>query len=341
METKKVKEGGVALCIPQTKQIYKAPVFYNPEMVINRDISVLICKILKPKTALDLLAATGVRGLRLAKEAKIRDVYINDANPAAAKLMKKNAKLNRLKVKIFNLRAHELLATRYSIVPETKFDYIDVDPFGTPMPFLDATVKALTDGGVIGVTATDTAALCGSAPTVCIRRYGAKPLRNYLMHEIGIRILLKKIVEIGAQYDMALTPIFCHATQHYMRIYLKSERGAEKADEILKQIGFYQGAGPMWLGRLWDEKLTDKLLDLARLSTAKVSAATANLLYVLAEESKIPVFGFFDLAEFKLKQVPKISKVIEKLQEDGYKAARTHFSSTGVRTDADIKPAEP
>jgi len=357
-----ISEGAVKLQVPQAKRIYDAPVFYNPVMRLNRDISVLIAKVLKFRSAVDLLAATGIRGLRLKKEAGVQEVYINDVNPDAVKLIKKNAKLNKVSVHTSNLRAHEFLATRWKL-KHAKFDYVDVDPFGTPVPFLDAAVKALNpNGGVIGVTATDTAALCGSAPAACLRKYGSKPLRNYLMHELGIRILLKKVIEVGAQYDLALTPIFCHATQHYMRVYLKADEGAGVTDDLLKNIGPFQGAGPMWLGPLWDEKLVEQIHKLSRtsrlsheISLRKAESKriakefgvevptkfdtvydTEKLLFTIRGESKIPTFGFFELAEFKLGQVPRIHKVVEKLQEKGYKAARTHFSGTGIRTDANL-----
>lgn len=358
MKTTFVREGAIRLKVPDPKAYAltkQAPAFYNPAMILNRDISILICKLLKPKSAVDLLAATGVRGLRLKKESGVENVYINDANPVAVKLIKENAKLNKLNVHFFNLRAHEFLATRYKL-KHPKFDYVDVDPFGSPTPFLDAAVKALAEtGGIIGITATDTSALCGTYPDACLRKYGAKPLYNYLMNEIGLRILIKKVQEVGSQYDLALTPIFSHTTRHYMRAYLQAGRGAGKANEILKQIGFYKDAGPIWLGKLWDEMLVEKMLKLARpltssmseeaiktfklgrLPQATISQETVKLLYTIAEESKIPTVGFYDLSEMKLKRVPRISDVIARLQEKNFKAARTHFSPTGIRTNANEK----
>lgn len=137
VKTIQISEGSVKLKIPDPKKYKltaKAPVFYNPAMTLNRDISVLLCKVLKPESVVDLLAATGVRGLRIKKEAKVKNVYVNDANPVAVSFIKKNAKLNKLKVSIYGLRAHEFLATRYKL-KHKKFDYVDIDPFGTPTPF--------------------------------------------------------------------------------------------------------------------------------------------------------------------------------------------------------------
>jgi tRNA (guanine26-N2/guanine27-N2)-dimethyltransferase len=340
MKTIQIKEGTVKLTIPDPAEYAldaKSPAFYNPAMTLNRDISVLICKLLKPLSAVDLLAATGVRGLRIKKESGVKRVYINDASPTAISFAKKNAKLNKLKVEITNLRAHEFLATRYKR-EDSKFGYVDIDPFGTPVPFLDAGVKAVVENrsGIIAVTATDTSALCGTYPAACLRKYGAKPLYNYLMHEIGLRILIKKVQEVAAQYDIALTPIFSHTTRHYMRCYLRAERGADKADKILEQIGCFQGAGPMWLGHLFDENLVETMHKLAA-KDKNICTETKELLFTIKNESTVQMVGFYDLSEMKLHQVPKIFEVIERLQKKGFKASRTHFSPTGIKTNANEK----
>jgi tRNA (guanine26-N2/guanine27-N2)-dimethyltransferase len=339
IKTIAISEGFIKLKVPDPKKYKltaKAPVFFNPVMRCNRDISVLMCKVLKPASAVDLLAATGVRGLRIKKEAKVKHLYINDANPIAVYFIKQNAKLNKLKVNIYGLRAHEFLAIRYKL-KHKKFDYLDIDPFGTPVPFLDAGVKAISEhGGVIAITATDTAVLCGTYPKTCLRRYQSMPLRNYLMNEVGIRILIKKVQEVAAQYDIALLPIFSNATRHYMRVYLQAEHSTKKTDDVLKQIGFYKGAGPMWLGSLYNGQLVKQIYKISS-KDSYISEETKKFIRAIKEESKITSIGFFDLSEMKLKQLPKIQKVLETLHAAGFKAARTHFSPTGIKTNAGEK----
>lgn len=41
------------------------------------------------------------------------------------------------------------------------WDFIDVDPFGSCLPFLEAAVAGVKDGGLLAVAATDLAVLCG------------------------------------------------------------------------------------------------------------------------------------------------------------------------------------
>lgn len=42
------------------------------------------------------------------------------------------------------------------------FDVIDLDPYGTAAPFIDAAVQAVADGGLLCVTCTDLAVLAGT-----------------------------------------------------------------------------------------------------------------------------------------------------------------------------------
>eukprot|EP00878_Enallax_costatus_P042476 GHUV01049846.1.p2 GENE.GHUV01049846.1~~GHUV01049846.1.p2 ORF type:complete len:105 (+),score=24.09 GHUV01049846.1:1275-1589(+) len=46
------------------------------------------------------------------------------------------------------------------------YDAIDLDPYGTPVQFLDSAVQAVSEGGLLAVTATDMAVLCGNSGEV-------------------------------------------------------------------------------------------------------------------------------------------------------------------------------
>lgn len=42
---------------------------------------------------------------------------------------------------------------------KNKFDCVDIDPYGSPSPFVDAAVQCVADGGLLMVTATDMVSL--------------------------------------------------------------------------------------------------------------------------------------------------------------------------------------
>ena len=44
------------------------------------------------------------------------------------------------------------------------FSVVDLDPYGTAVPFLESALGALADGGLLAVTFTDMAVLCARNP---------------------------------------------------------------------------------------------------------------------------------------------------------------------------------
>jgi len=328
-------EGKALIFVPREKKVSKKlPVFYNPAMKLNRDVSILLLNSIKNKgmqIALPL-AGTGVRGVRFLLEldkGKIKSISMNDYNERAVRIIKQNLKLNKIK-KTGNISIAKKDANLF-ILESSGFDYIDIDPFGTPNYFLDSAVKRIAREGILAVTATDTSALAGSFPTACKRKYWATPLRNELKHEAGLRILIRKVQLIGAQFGKALTPIFCYAEQHYMRAFFCCEKGKHKVDKILGQHGMLGNAGPMWIGRLWDKKL----------ASAVANKSDEKILKMMGAESKIPVVGFYDVHGLckrnKIRYMPKTSNIIKKIKQKKYEASLTHLSPTGIRSNINEK----
>lgn len=355
MKLETVSEGQVKLDVPSEKHYKldsKMPVFFNPIMKKNRDLNVVFLRALGKKRlrVLDLLSGTGVRGLRLAKEVPNTEVTCNDLSRKAADLIRKNTKKNKLKIMVENKPANLLLAELKS------YDFIDIDPFGTPIHFLDDAVKRLSPHAILSVTATDTSALAGTYPKACLRKYGSRPLRNEFMHETGLRILIKKVQEVAAQYDVGLVPVFCHSSDHYMRVYLEKFSSATAANKVLEEHGYIlycwsccyrkpvksllketekcpkcksklDYAGPLWLGKLWNSEIVKKMLKLA---------PEMKILQQISEEMQVNSVGFYDIHRLakkqKMSKIPKISIILKKIQP----STRTHFSPTGLRTTKEV-----
>ena len=86
--------------------------------------------------------------------------------------------------------------------PLTRFDVIDLDPYGTAAPFLDSAVQAVDDGGLLCVTCTDMTVLGGSYPEVCYAKYGSMPVKAKFVHEMSLRVLLHAIDCAANKYGM-------------------------------------------------------------------------------------------------------------------------------------------
>ncbi len=329
-----VHEGKAEIKIESADKVSKEmEVFYNPVMELNRTISVLLLRSIGKKNiqAGLPLSGSGIRGIRFLAELepdKVKNVYFNDHNKKAVLNIKKNLKRNGIKkgFEISNLDANQFLLLA------TGFDYIDIDPFGSPNPYLDCAVKRISREGIIAVTATDTSSLSGTHIKACRRKYWAMPKRNELMHEIGIRILIRKCQLIGAQYDKALIPIYSYSKDHYMRVFFLCKKGKVKVDEMLKSHGQFSQSGPMYLGRLWDAKVASKL---AAFNTDK---KFQRFLDIIAGEAQIDSIGFYHIPTIaknsRLANIPRQEKLITSLRKQGKKAAITHFKDNGIRSDA-------
>jgi tRNA (guanine26-N2/guanine27-N2)-dimethyltransferase len=333
----------------------KAPVFYNPRMKLNRDICCAFARTLEDgKAFADVLAGSGAKGIRVANESSCT-VHLNDGSRHAFELIKKNAGLNDVNVEVSNLDANLFLA-------KNKFDFIDIDPFGTPVPFLDNAVLASSKDGYLGVTATDTAPLCGVYPAACFRKYGAKPLRSEFCHETGLRILLGHVARTAAKYKRGVKCLLSHSTEHYFRLYVKLATGKRKADASLSEMGYvyycrkclareykkgflpeqgscecgnkYEAAGPLWLGRIKEGAALKKVI---KNSYYLNCTNTERLLNTVLLEIDVPFYyDVHRLCKTLKMNAPPIDEVMDALLDEGYAASRTHFAPTGIRTDAPL-----
>lgn len=308
----------------------KLPVFYNPIMKLNRDVSLaLLSSIDKQELTIgDPLAGSGIRAIRFLLELpskKIKEISVNDLNNQATKEIEENlnnncSKAKQKKVIISNEDANLFLL-------KNKFDYVDIDPFGPPTPFLENAVRATKRKGILAVTATDTGALSGTFINACKRKYWATPKKTSLMHETGLRILIRRVQLAGMTFDKALIPILSYSKDHYMRVFFLVEIGKQKCDALLKQHQLFNEMGPLWVGKLWDTKVLKK---------AKEAGFADEFLEELYEESKIDSIGFFEMhqisRELKISP-PKFDDVIKKIESAGFSVARTHFSPIGLKSD--------
>lgn len=178
---------------------------------------------------LDALSATGLRALRYAKELPFNTkVTANDLSKAAVESIKLNIQHNQLSHRICtsvgNANAH-----MYSFVgqegvggPGQKYHVIDLDPYGTAVPFLDAAVQATADNGLLCVTCTDTSVFnsMGYAEKA-FSLYGGLPARGDYCHEVGLRLILNAIATSAARYGIAIEPLVSLSIDYYARVFVR------------------------------------------------------------------------------------------------------------------------
>ena len=331
-------------------------VFYNPVMRENRDASLLVLSWLfserTPRRLCFPLAASGVRPLRMLEELDVPacEVFINDHDQRAVGAARSSLLLNERasswsgSLSFSNVSAQSLLASR-------RFDYIEIDPFGSPLEFLDAALQSVTHKGVIAVTATDAAALCGTYPKTGLRKYHAFTKRSPLMHEHAVRILAHVVERTAARYGKAARIILAVAHLHYLKLFFEVTHSRSDAHALVRDAEYWSiddtgytlerrtlvhGRSGGMIGPLSAQPLSDRdLIAHAQVAGAQLSEGFRATLALIGEEARVEgsAIDLHALASrLALASVPKTAAVIERLGCE--RAVRTQFCETAIRTSA-------
>jgi tRNA (guanine26-N2/guanine27-N2)-dimethyltransferase len=355
-----VEEGGVEVVVPEQSEGAGGEVFYNPVQELNRDLTLAVLRAYRGRdpraeTYLDATAASGIRGVRAGRDGWV--VTCCDTDADAAELCRRNLARNDIDGDVRHRDANALLHEEY-------FDVVDLDPFGTPMPFVDAAFRGTRD--LLCVTATDTAPLCGAHFESGVRSYSAVPRNTEYHAEMGVRVLLGALVRTGARYDVAPRPLATHATKHYVRTYLDLDRGATVANNALEGLGYIhhcehclarttgrgltadppaechncgygvETAGPVWLGATSEHGFLERVAD-AVSEDLGTAGEVRELLGTLAAELDEPThYDQHRLCKRWTRPATGMADFLAQLRADGHAASRTHYGGTTFKTDATV-----
>ena len=330
-------EGKVELLVPNPDESWKSadvPVFLNLRAArVNRDVSVLLLSVLKPKDILDGMAASGIRGVRYFVESGIPQVYFNDLNETAVQLAKRNAEKYNVNAQFFN---HDFNL----VCLQNRFWAVDLDPFGSPAPFIWSAVRAVRSGGYLLVSATDTRPLSGASPKQALAKYGVIVRKPEWYPELMARILYFLTFHAAAIHGKGVEPILAFTYEHHVRIIARLREKPSLITRNSKQIGFYKidgkQYGPIWAGPLQDRDVARRALQ--RWDGDYTKASRKILALALNEPDVVGYYNVHFWAErLKLKQIPKFDAILNALREQGFVAERVLWSDKGIKTDADEK----
>ncbi|WOF16424.1 tRNA (guanine(10)-N(2))-dimethyltransferase [Methanoplanus sp. FWC-SCC4] len=361
MELVEIKEGKSRFLVPAQDENLNfppgsAPVFFNKRMEINRDLTILLLKCLDAENYLDAMGASGSRGIRVSKECNIHAI-INDKSAEAISLIEYNRETYAPEAEVTQCDANVIMSER-------RFDVVDIDPFGTPAPFIDAAAGCAKK--YLFITATDTAPLCGAHLKAGMRRYFARPLNNEYHSETGLRILLGFAVREIVKYDRGVEPLFCFAKEHFVRLHLKLTYGAGRADKAMENIGYIHqcpkcpyrteqkgllpktlyceecgapltAVGPLWTGPVSRTDIIEQMQEMLPDSELGTQNKIEKLLATCKDELETSSFYDYHVLSRHWKVSPvAIETVIERLKEKGFRASRVHYAGTGIKTDAPL-----
>ncbi len=334
-------------------------VFYNPRMELNRDVTVAALQAWSDSRDvtgyLDVHCAGGVRALRATAEAGYA-AMANDVTPDAVELTRRNAAANDVDVEVSRQDANVRMR-------RGRVDVVDVDPYGSPVPFADSAFSSAAS--LACFTATDTAPLCGahaSGP----RRYDCQPLNTEYHPEMGLRVLVGALARTAAKQDVAVEPVLSHSSDHYHRTYLAVEEGAKAADSALESMGYvahcreclrrsshrgrvYHGhdscecgaevdvAGPLWLDAVSEPEFAEETLSHVEDYMGEAKRARKILKTLAGELSTATHYDQHVLTQETGETPVKLDAVLERLRERGFEASAAHYSGHAFKTTAPLE----
>jgi tRNA (guanine26-N2/guanine27-N2)-dimethyltransferase len=373
LENIELKEGRAKFFLPMSNEFFRSdgklepawlPIFYNPYSSINRDLTVLGIKAFsslfrKIENFIEPLAGSCVRTIRVVLENDDIEIngYANDISKDAVEYCVKNISLNGLeeKIKVMNEEANFFL--HFLLKKGIKQDAVDIDPYGSPINFLDSASKAISNNGLLFVTATDIGTLMGKYKDTSLRRYGSHVYKTDYGREIAARVLIYSVIRAFSSNEKNAYPLFTYYHEHFLKtgFLIKKEKQANKIGflcidsnsgypfdkVILGKDGFKSECsnyiGPIWLGELWNRDFLLKVEDFYRKGKENYSIKLEKDINTMLAESEIenPYYYHIDKIASKLKKnVPKFEKIEEELKKLGYASSRTHFDAKGIKTNA-------
>jgi len=351
--------------------------FYRSASQVVRDLGVLAAKIYRQDTGslrvLDAMAGCGVRSLRYWLESGADSIWANEGNPDNSDILRENLyeAIAQGACQLTHLDARRVFFDCYN--QSNYYDVVDVDCFGSAVPYLSTSLWATKINGLLYITSTDGRTATGHLPEKSVRVYGACARSHPAAQEQALRLLIGSTLQQAATKGLGIQPIFALFAGQTYRVMLRLLPSESLTPENYGFLGYchhcgdYQTvtwrqlgrvtcphdgepltlSGPIWLGSLHDRPFLLKMQALAQEKAQATAQATAQenhwlkrieLLKILMEEAELPPY-FYTLGEIGRRgkmDIPKRDRLIQGLQQQGYQATATHINPEGIKTDANL-----
>ncbi|XP_048103772.1 tRNA (guanine(26)-N(2))-dimethyltransferase isoform X1 [Alosa alosa] len=203
---------------------------------------------------LEGLAASGLRSVRFALEVPgLQSITANDFSAKAAALIARNAEHNGVAHLVQASQRDASMVMYEARGKKQRFDVIDLDPYGSPSPFLDAAVQAVSEGGLLCITCTDMAVMAGNSGETCYSKYTSVSIKSRFCHEMALRIILHSLDQRANVYQRYIEPLLSVSVDFYIRVFVRVRTGQAKVkDSASKQALVYNcvGCGSFHLQRM-------------------------------------------------------------------------------------------
>ncbi|KAJ1921184.1 RNA methyltransferase tRNA(m5U54)methyltransferase [Mycoemilia scoparia] len=248
VDYQKISEGKANILFPTQNEV-----FYNPVQQFNRDMSIAAIKTWrdimkeevkdrwdKKKIRNTTLAASGLRSIRYAKEIDgVKKIIANDLADDAVESIRRNVHYNELDPNLVVANKGDAISVLYQHREhDDQFDVVDLDPYGSAVPFIDGAIQAVKNGGLICVTCTDLAILASmNHPETCFAKYGGNPLKSEFCHELALRLVVNCLQTSAARYKRIVVPVLSCSIDFYVRLFVRVYESPIKVKSVASNTG--------------------------------------------------------------------------------------------------------
>jgi len=330
-------------------RLWKA--FYNPKAEVARGLGILAARVARPLSIFETFAGGGTRTLLYARYVQPTIHHVNEGHRGFLCELLHNYFENALPTDGLRITVSDFLTEGHGFVCEgLKYDWVDLDPFGSPSPFLAMALGLVKSGGYVYITSTDTATLSGKRRGDDVRLYGValRPWETYA--EMGARALIYSVWNAANNLNLHIRPVFVYYEGYAYRLLVRvrDRRNPEGVGFVqrCKGCGTYSVSvrakgvcgvcggenelvGPLWTGALYDRGFLRRMFDEAKTLGWRKEQ---KVLKKMIEEVDVPMY--YPLDAFRFGRMPSPSYVVKVLRKAGFKASRTQFHPGAVKTDA-------
>ncbi len=360
-----LREGRARFAVPRDRRL-----FFNPRGALARTLGVLALRTVfrlenpaEPWIA-DAFTGIGARVIRYALEVPgIHGFWLNDGNPVALAEAYRQLHFNRVQHPVRGSLREALKFLWFLNQKEIFPLWLDLDVFGSPMPFVDDAFLAVRLPGYVYLTASDTPPLCGVRKAAAMRHYGAVTAQVWGCHEVGLRVLVGALIRAGGRRGHRIHPVFSVFDGYAFRVLVRVERGREgypgKSFGYVAQCTRCRGwtqwrmeeargrclycgsrdlqhVGPLWLGPLHDAAFVQRMRsDIPPWISGK-KKKIHTFLKRLEQEPVRPayVYSLSRYAKLWTVSLPPTQKVVERLRAAGFHAGVSHIHGQALKTSA-------
>jgi tRNA (guanine26-N2/guanine27-N2)-dimethyltransferase len=344
--------------------------FFNPRARPARDLGVLLACTMahrRPPRVLDLMAGCGLRSLRYGLEAGVRSLWANDADSQRLPLLRTNLAVleDHCLLRRTTHTAQRLLAD--CLLRGERFDFVDLDAFGTPHSLVPLALEAVALDGVLYLASTDGRGPTGHDKTGAVRRLGASARSHPASWEQGLRLQIGLLARAAWSQGRGLEPVMSFSDGRTFRTAVRLRRHPSRGEEAaLGLTAFCHGCGdqqvqsllklkrwhpctcspfgrsalavngPLWVGPLQHPATLEAMVGEAALHPLTLSRDGGALLELLRGDRGWPArcWPHALLARQLGCAPPPLKRLVDRLREEGFLAAKSGVMPGQLRSDA-------